>query len=176
MYIKAIFILLTKTNTVLSKTIGHFTKDDYTHASISLDRELTQLYSFGRKNPKNPFIGGFVHEDINKGLFAINRNAACAIYKLYVTDQVYNEISYIIKDMDKHKSEYKYNILGLLTIYFGINFKRKNRFFCSEFTSDILLNTDAINWTKPPALTKPSDFTNMNELRCIYTGTLSRAV
>lgn len=34
------------------------------HVSIALDRELTEVYSFGRKQPDNPFIGGFVKEDI----------------------------------------------------------------------------------------------------------------
>lgn len=44
---KFVYILLTRTNTVLSRTIGFSTGDPFTHVSLALDAELTQLYSFG---------------------------------------------------------------------------------------------------------------------------------
>ena len=46
---KKIYIVLTRTNTILSRLIGFIEDDEYTHASISLDRGLSQMYSFGRK-------------------------------------------------------------------------------------------------------------------------------
>ena len=48
-FMKDIYILLTKCDTLFSKAIYKITRAEYTHASISLDRELTKLYSFGRK-------------------------------------------------------------------------------------------------------------------------------
>lgn len=38
---KEIYILLTKSDTLFSKAIYRITRAEYTHASISLDRELT---------------------------------------------------------------------------------------------------------------------------------------
>lgn len=46
---KKIYLLLTRTGTKFSTIIHRVTKYEYTHASIALDKELNQLYSFGRK-------------------------------------------------------------------------------------------------------------------------------
>ena len=66
---KKIYLVLTHTGTILSRIIRIYTKDEFTHVSISLDDELNEMYSFGRLNPYNPFLGGFVHENINYGTF-----------------------------------------------------------------------------------------------------------
>ena len=46
---KTIYIVLTDTGTLLSKTIGMYTRKDLNHASIAFDEQLTEMYSFGRK-------------------------------------------------------------------------------------------------------------------------------
>ena len=51
---KKIYILLSFTGTILSRIIRMYTKDKYCHASLSLDKEFNELYSFGRLNPYNP--------------------------------------------------------------------------------------------------------------------------
>ena len=56
---KKIYIILTFTGTALSRIIKLSTKDEFAHASIALDSELKEMYSFGRLNPYNPFFGGF---------------------------------------------------------------------------------------------------------------------
>lgn len=43
---KKIYIILTHTGTLLSKIIKMYTKDEYSHVSISLDSELEEMYSF----------------------------------------------------------------------------------------------------------------------------------
>lgn len=44
-----VYVVLTRTNTVISRLIQLFKKDEFTHAAISLDRDLANMYSFGRK-------------------------------------------------------------------------------------------------------------------------------
>ena len=51
---RSIYILLTNTGTLFTRVIQTYTRAPYNHASISFDRELTELYSFGRKHPSNP--------------------------------------------------------------------------------------------------------------------------
>lgn len=46
---KHIYIVLTRTNTLISRIIRLFMNDEYTHAAIALDKELNNMYSFGRK-------------------------------------------------------------------------------------------------------------------------------
>lgn len=43
---KKIYIVLTHSGTALSKIIKGFTKDEFSHVSISLDKELNEMYSF----------------------------------------------------------------------------------------------------------------------------------
>src|SRR5690554_939767 len=66
---KKIYIVLTRTNTILSRLISIIKNDEYTHASISLNKDLNYMYSFGRKNKYNPFIGRFVKENIDEGVY-----------------------------------------------------------------------------------------------------------
>jgi hypothetical protein len=66
---KKIYIILTYTGTILSQIVKVYTRREFSHVSISLDEDLTKMYSFGRLNPYNPFSGGFVHEKINQGTF-----------------------------------------------------------------------------------------------------------
>lgn len=71
---KKIYIVLTHTGTVLSRMIKMYTKGNFSHISIALDKELNQMYSFGRLNPYNPFWAGFVHESIYNGTFKRFKN------------------------------------------------------------------------------------------------------
>ena len=79
---KTIYIVLTDTGTLLSKAIGMYTRKDLNHASIAFDKQLTEMYSFGRKQRHNPFIGGFVKENAADGIF---RTCDCAIFSCEVT-------------------------------------------------------------------------------------------
>ena len=81
---KTIYIVLTDTGTLLSKAIGMYTRTDLNHASIAFDEQLTEMYSFGRKQRHNPFIGGFVKENAADGIF---RDATCAVFSYVVSDE-----------------------------------------------------------------------------------------
>ena len=52
-----LYIVLTSLNTVIARLIWIIKKDEFTHAAISLDKQLEYMYSFGRKYTYNPFIG-----------------------------------------------------------------------------------------------------------------------
>ena len=71
---KNVYILLTDTGSVLTTMIKHVTTNPYNHVSISFDEDLETLYSFGRKHPNNPFLGGFVKESIYSGTFKKFKN------------------------------------------------------------------------------------------------------
>lgn len=60
-----IYIVLTYTGTLLARIVRFYTRKEYSHVSIALDENLNMMYSFGRLNPYNAFVGGFVHERIN---------------------------------------------------------------------------------------------------------------
>ena len=91
---KRVYVLLTDTGTIFTKMIKLYTRKTYNHASIAFDEDLTQVYSFGRKRSENPFIGGFVKENINEGLF---KNATCAVYSLEINETDYEKMKQYIK-------------------------------------------------------------------------------
>ena len=47
---KTIYILLTRSSTILSKMVHFVTDDTYTHASIAFEEDLKTLYTSSRKN------------------------------------------------------------------------------------------------------------------------------
>ncbi|MGM0837672.1 MAG: hypothetical protein ACQEV7_16065 [Bacillota bacterium] len=67
MEMRYLFIVLTLTGTTLEKMISQYTKDKYNHVSHAFDKDLMEMYSFGRKNPVNPLSGVFLHEDVKNG-------------------------------------------------------------------------------------------------------------
>lgn len=66
---KTIYILLTRSGTLLSKLVYAVTGASYTHASMAFDEELNCLYSSTRKNGYTMFPAGPSKEYLNKGVF-----------------------------------------------------------------------------------------------------------
>lgn len=57
-----LYIVVSQTGTLLSRVLKLITGAQYNHVSLGLQPDLEYMYSFGRKNPYNPFYGGFVIE------------------------------------------------------------------------------------------------------------------
>jgi len=64
-------------------------------------------------------------------------------------------------------------MLGLIGIMFNIPIERRNRYFCSQFVSEVLLRSGVLDFNIPPALVQPTHFYNMNNKNVIYSGLLS---
>lgn len=165
-----IYIVLTYTGTILSKIIKFYTGAEFCHASISLDENLDEMYSFGRINPYNPFIGGFVHEGVNVGTFKRFKNTFAEIYSVTVTDYQYEIIEKIIKNMNNRKSLYRFNIIGLFVSAINLKYKKENCFYCSEFVK-YLIDTANIGLILPE-IVKPNDFKYVDSLELKYHGFL----
>lgn len=169
---KNIYIVLAHTGTLMSRIIRIFMKDEVSHVSISLDKELKEMYSFGRLNPYNAFIGGFVHEYIDKGTFKRFKNTRASIYSLEITDEQYQNIENIIRKFEKEKEDYIFNIIGMFAVWFKKKIKRKNSFYCAEFVKYVI-ETSGIE-TNLPELVRPESFKNIPNLQKIYSGLLRK--
>lgn len=167
---REIYVVLTHTGTILSRMIKCYTKDEFSHCSISLDIALKEMYSFGRLNPYNAFWGGFVHEYINKGTFKRFYKTKTKIYSLEVTDKQYENIRKIVMEIQKNKEEYKFNTLGLFAAGFHKRIGEEHSFYCAEFVKYVIENA-GIN-TGLPETVKPEDFKKIKGLREIYSGLL----
>lgn len=169
---KKIYIVLTHTGTILSQIIKKYTKDEFSHVSISLDVELNEMYSFGRLNPYNAFWAGFVHEYIDKGTFKRFYNTRTTIYSLEITEEQYKKMESNINEIQENKEKYTFNTLGLFAVGFHKKIKKECSFYCAEFVKYVMENAGIK--TGLPELVKPEDFKDINGLQEIYSGLLRK--
>ncbi len=170
---KTLYIFLVKTNSLFSRVISFFTKTSYTHASIGFDSHCGCLYSFARIHTATPIPAGFVKESANTGLLSLSPNAPCAVFKINVTEQAYEDIRSELQYMYMNKEHYSYNYLGPICCFFGIPLKRKNKYFCSQFVAELLDKHHAARLSKPATLYHPRDIEKLSELKLVFQGKLS---
>ena len=164
---KVIYIVLTKTKTVLSKAIQIYTQHDFNHVSISFDRELKEMYSFGRKNINNPWIGGFVQENPTSNLL---RESNCVILACPVTERQYAILKNQVDYYKENKNHYKYNFIGLFGVACRVKIKRERAFFCSQFVATLFEEASIPLYGKCPYFMKPNDFIHLPYLTFLYIG------
>lgn len=169
---KTIYILLTKSETYISKIIRITTNDKYTHASISFDSSLQPLYSFSRLQTDLPLPAGLHTEPFDSGFYHKYPHLPCALLALEVEDDAYTSAKARVEDMMTKSDTYRYNIMGLLFCRLNIPFNRKSHYFCSEFVGHILHQSNALDLPKEPSLMRPFDYTKIPNLTCLYEGSL----
>ena len=164
---KKIYIVMTKTYTTVAKIIRIFTRNDYSHVSITFDKSCKKMYSFGRKYTRIAFIGTFKEENIHKGVFALNKNTNMAIYELKVTPYQYKIIKQKIKEIEKNN--HGFNILGLILAIFRIKLNR-NKYYCSEFVNELLSNKKVKIMNRLNEVVRPEEFKDIEGSKLIYEG------
>jgi len=164
-----IYVLLTDTRTLFTKTIKWFTKDPLNHASIAFDSDLSEVYSFGRKNPSNPFFAGFVKEDVRGQFF---EHSMCSLYRCTISYSAYMNIRSQVHHMEQNSDQYKYNLLGMLGIVFNIEMKREYAYFCSQFVASVFEESGVSLVNKPAFFVTPGDLENTAILELVYHGKL----
>ncbi|MFZ7134615.1 MAG: hypothetical protein ACOWWR_19890 [Eubacteriales bacterium] len=163
-----LYVVLVRTNTVLSNLIHIIKNDTYTHAAIALDKDFKNMYSFGRKKVYNPFIGCFVKESIDDGLYKIYDSSPCRVLEFEVSKEQYKKASEIVNHFIVHNDRYKYNYRGLL--YSLLNKETINdRYLCSEFVYHVLKESGVIDLNIPKNLVRPMNFLTTKN-RTVFEG------
>ena len=109
---KHVYIVVSQTGTLLSRLLKLVTKAEYNHASISLVPDLDTMYSFGRKNPYNPFLAGFVTESARFGTFKRFSQTRIMVLDIAVSEEQYQAIARRIQTM----------IILLILVVWGLEF------------------------------------------------------
>lgn len=167
---KKFYIIVAHTGTVLSRLIRLYTKDEFSHVSISLDSELEQMYSFGRKNAYNPFFGGFVHEGIHWGTFKRFYKTRAKVMEIDVDDEHYDILKNTIEKFKADKSEYGFNYFGMFATAINLKLRFKNRFYCAEFVK-YMVEKSGLDVTLPE-LVRPESFKDFKDSKVVYDGLL----
>ncbi len=169
---KNLYLLLSYSNTVASRIIQYFTNDDYTHCSLGFDRDCTDMYSFARLYRHFILPGGFVREDIRKGILGDCTGAPCALLGLRVNDEIYEKVKNDIGALLSAKKRPSYDVLGVFRCYRGKESEDSGKYFCSHFAAKILGQSGAITLKKPASLYRPADFLGHAEFEALYIGTV----
>ena len=132
-----VYVVFSSTPYRIGKFIRSFTGESYNHVSISLDRELKQMYSFARRFYRTPFYGGFVKESRAryhlKGI-----PSQIKICRLSVSAEHYNALAARLAAMYERREQFLYNHLSVVTIPFRRLVHLKDAHVCSEFVAQQL--------------------------------------
>lgn len=168
-----LYIILARTPTIPSKIIKKFTGGKYTHASLSLNENLTQMYSFARLHKYLPLPGGFIKEYTDKGVYGRFPNTEICIIKLPTNETEYNKVKTFINLLYTNRKSYKYNLLGVIFAAFNKQSSRKHKYYCSEFVRAALVKNSVLSDDALPQITKPMDYYTKFCNNIIYTGKIS---
>ncbi|MBQ4253862.1 MAG: hypothetical protein II712_03445, partial [Erysipelotrichaceae bacterium] len=117
---KSVYLILSRSKSIVSTIVGIFTKDRYTHTSLSFDDSFSCNYSFGRRYARFPLPAGLITEGFGRGMYELYPNIPCAIYQLDCPEENWNRAREIINEMMKEQKKYRYSLIGLINIDLGI--------------------------------------------------------
>lgn len=170
---KLIYVLLIRSNTMVSRIIHKLTKEQYTHASLGFMNSGLELYSFARKYASLPLPAGLVQERIDEGLMGKSELAPCALYSIRLTEEEHSRLHGDLSMMWLNQKQWRYSLIGTILCGLKLQLNRRNKLFCSQFVAIMLGNSGAVRLTKPPHLYHPADFAGIPESELCYKGTLA---
>ena len=173
---RTVYILLSRSGTMVSRLIHLFISGEYTHVSIGLDGPGGHFYSFARKYTWTPLPGGLIREKADKGFFALHPGTPCCLYALTVSEETYCQIRERLALMYARREDYHYSVLGAVACYFRLPFVRRRYYFCSHFVAEVLTGSGAARLPYAPGATRPMDFLALKRLRRIHQGVIGDLV
>ena len=144
---KTVYVLLTRSTTITSRLVQLFSFSRYSHSSIALTRD-GDFYSF------NPGIGFTTERPIAQKK---RKDSKCVLNAIQVTDEAYAEIESRINWFIDNPDEYKFNYAGMVFTILRIPVGMENRYFCSQFISELLKKSGALPGKKHASRYLPSD-------------------
>lgn len=175
---KSIYVVVSRTQTKVGKLLRMFGGLKYNHASISLDKDLKQLYAFARPYYHAPFMGKLVKETATSYVLNNNKIVPIVVYKIPVTHNQYRTIRQIITNMvDDPECVYNYLSIISRTINMGLDIVNDlelikqdlefnkwleidNAYTCIDFVM-VILEKLGFTLTKPTYKYTPDDLTTM---------------
>ena len=164
-----LYIVFSYTGTLFSKFLKIMTWSKYVHLSISFDKDLKEIYSFGRKNPRNIFPAGFTKED-PRDMIKVYKKMVSIVYELEIDKTKVKDVKKDIEKYIEEENKFRYDILGMPLMFFGKSYNRKYHRVCSQFVGKLLQDNNIHNFNKHYSLIKPVDIYNMKNKKVLFQG------
>lgn len=170
---KYVYVIISRTPTAMGKMIRRFIKGKYNHASISLDKNLIQMYSFCRLAVSNPLVGGIIRESVYTLAIGHEESIPINVYRIPVTVEKYELISKFIYDIYNDDEIYYYNFLQAIGLIFNKKHAIYKTYICSEFVMETLRQAD-VNFTSLESYKiTPTDISEIMGQFIYYSGNLN---
>ena len=169
---KYIYIVISRTPTFTGKMVRKLLKAKYNHASISLDENLSQMYSFSRFSISNPLVGGIMRESAFTLTLGLDDDVPIKIYRIPVTIGKYQLISEFIHDIYNDGEVYYYNFLQAIGIISNKKHAVYKTYICSEFVIEALLQGGIQLTSLKSYQITPTDICGFIEKNICYSGNL----
>ena len=145
---KNLYVMFTRTSTMVGKMIRVVTKYEFSHVSLALSDDLTEFYSFARRNMNNAIDGGFVKEKRYYFTHGKESRTRVKIFKIPVEDEVYYQVKSFVKQIASD-DEVIYNLFSLITMPIVHGIQPYKQYTCISFVSEALSKTGLIKFNKP---------------------------
>lgn len=161
-----VYICLFSGKALHSRAIEWYTHTEWSHAAMSFDSSMKQMYTFNANN--NVSVdgcksAGFTIESIEK-YWKIDPSIKFKVHALFVTaaqrDMMRDAVDWYIK----HQDDTKYSMKTIINIFFkkasdfGNEFENKTEMVCSQFVYTILAIANLkLKVTKDASLVSPGD-------------------
>lgn len=130
---KYVYVILSSTPTLIGKTLRLLSGRKLNHASISLDEDLNEMYSFARLRINTPLVGGFVKENYGRISCGGKFNVFVKIYKIPLSEYQYENVAKYVYSIRDDKEKYLYNLFAVVGYPFHKGFSIYKSFICSGF-------------------------------------------
>ncbi|MBU3114809.1 hypothetical protein [Clostridium lacusfryxellense] len=170
---KYVYVVISRTPTSTGKLVRKFLKEEYNHASISLDKDLIQMYSFCRFSISNPLVGGIVRESAFTLNIGRKEDVPINVYRIPVSVIRYELIRRFIYDIYNDDEIYYYNFLQAMGVISNKKRSVYKTYICTEFVTEAL-KEGGIN---VPSLESyhitPTDICEVMDKFIFYSGNLN---
>lgn len=165
-----VYLVLSSSSSLPAKVIKRFCGQKLNHSSISVDKTLECMYSFGRINCYNCFSAGFVKESKNTGFYKRFTDTYIKVYKLPVEEEVYNNTKAYLEEWYDNKDSYSYSYLGILFASVNRPLEREYRYYCSEFVAKVFQDCSIRELNRDVHTYRPYYFEELENKDLIYEG------
>ena len=163
-----VFICLFSGKALHSRAIEWYTHTEWSHAAMSFDSSMKQMYTFNANNnvSADGKSAGFTIESIEK-YWQIDPSIKFKVHALFVTTAQRDMMKDAVDWYIRHQDETKYSMKTIVNIFFkkasdfGNEFKNKTEMVCSQFVYTILAIANLkLKVTKDASLVSPGDLDN----------------
>lgn len=155
-----IYIICSFTNTIAGNLIKHVKHSEYTHAGISLDSDLKEIFTF---NFDSLGEQGFKKESLDTYMNNSKGKAQIDVLAVFVNKKTRDRIEEAIKVFEKYRKKTTYGFKNWINMLFNLESRRKNNLdlVCSQFVDLILKLAHIDLFTIPNNLVLPQDFVDL---------------